>query len=152
MRFQNKAQIVVFAFILLNSFAGNIVFGALASFCATHATITKLLVDNPPSVNNLPVNNPTPQDSGNVTIIQEANGSKIYIFRFTDVSSAQDGLVASARYEIVIISPFWFFLEDLFDLLQNIRQELNLLLIFVFCMLEFSKKFKLPKLPPMINR
>jgi hypothetical protein len=138
-----KIKLVALALILLQSLAGQYVFAALAQICATRADITVPLTGNSPVVNN--TNSEPPQSNVTETVIQHLNGTKTVIITINEISRTRDTLLASASYVTVNFHyPFWAFLENLFDLMQNINGELSLMLVCVFCVLELRKKFPKP--------
>lgn len=134
------------AFALFEGFAGNIFWGSLANFSAVHATVTKVLANNPPQSN--PVNSTPPQDNSSVRVIDGANGSKTYIYTFVTVSRTLEGFSAAVSYETVIVSPYWFFLGNAFDLMRYLHDQIAFILVCAACALELSKRAEFPKVPP----
>lgn len=164
MRRTSKVQIILIALALLNSFAGDVVFGALASWTATRATKTVLITDNS---SNAKTNSskPQPSQSSGYAIVKYQNGTKI-IFphglpaNYTPFKNASmevfttsylslgigASMSGSVRTQVIIISPYWFFLKNFFETMQSIREQISLLLCSVALMLELPQK-KFPRLP-----
>ena len=157
----SKVQIVMLAFALFEGFAGNIFWGTLANATAARATKTIIITGSPTNnTNNTKPSKPTSNGSvvvrfenGSYGLIKPVNGTVTIPANATAFETSYIGLVleassgGSVRTEIVIISSYWFFLENLFDTMRSIRDQLSLLLFGVAFMLELPKKSKSPKLP-----
>jgi hypothetical protein len=166
-KIQIVTRIVVVALALLSSLANTSVFGTLARLSARHAIITFPISDNSSNAKTNNSNPSQPTSISSYTVINYPNGTKVVVFTHVDPNTLPQNttesvfvtvyssvnmrasITGSGNYPTVIISPVWFFLEDLFETMQDAKELLDLL-FGIACILELSKKFKFPKLPPSL--
>jgi hypothetical protein len=165
----SKIQIAFLILAVFSQFGSNAVFNFLANVSATHATKIITLTGNTPTASNSTKSansNPSQPPSG--VKVQFANGSygilkpvngtitippNATVFLSSVGTAIIEGSSGgSLQREIIIINPVWFLLENFFEFMQNARTEITLSLLCFVCVLELPKRFKFPKLPPIINR
>jgi hypothetical protein len=144
MRELNKTKLIILALIVLSTFTDHYVFAVAAEYCATRAVITVPLIGTIPSL-NITHNEPPQSDSGSTQIIHNPNGTTtLNIYGETALSFQLSASSSLSHITLDLHDQFWTSLENMFDLMENISAELNLMLISIFCVFELKKNFPKP--------